>query len=218
MSKLALIQPAISLPKNAQDEFRVKVGLRNNRLVSLREKMELNQREAARKIGIRHATLNGFECLRVSPLSKDGVFSPQAQRVADFYQVKTGWIFPEVIEKIVQRDIEFTRAAEEMPDIFYQQSLLIEQSTPEQTLATKEMYERLHSILSSLSPRQERMLRMYFFEGMNFTEIAKEFSITSSRVGAIFATTLRLLRHPSRANRISGVDCLPLFKKENKAL
>lgn len=213
MSKLALINPAMSLPKNKEDEFRVKVGLRNNRLIALREAKGLTQTEAAKLMKMSVGRLNGFECLRDTPITNEGVFSPMAQRIADFYETKVSWIFPEAIEQIVNRELEFTRSAEEMPDIFREQGSLLEQSTPAQLLDRKVVVENLHHILQSLTPRQEKILKMRFFEEKTYKEIGKIFGITGSRVRDIEAKALRLLRHPSRANRIKdNAEDVPLMK------
>ncbi len=61
-------------------------------------------------------------------------------------------------------------------------------------------------VLSTLTPREERVLRMRFGIGMNtdhtLEEVGKQFSVTRERIRQIEAKALRKLRHPTRAKRM----------------
>jgi RNA polymerase primary sigma factor len=63
-------------------------------------------------------------------------------------------------------------------------------------------------ILSSLTPREERVLRMRFGIGMNtdhtLEEVGQQFSVTRERIRQIEAKALRKLRHPSRSKKLKG--------------
>ncbi|AIF81537.1 RNA polymerase sigma factor RpoD [endosymbiont of Acanthamoeba sp. UWC8] len=63
-------------------------------------------------------------------------------------------------------------------------------------------------VLSSLTPREERVLRMRFGIGMNtdhtLEEVGKQFRVTRERIRQIEAKALRKLRHPSRAKKLKG--------------
>jgi RNA polymerase primary sigma factor len=58
-------------------------------------------------------------------------------------------------------------------------------------------------VLASLSPREERIVRMRFGLGMNgdhtLEEIGQQFSLTRERIRQIEAKALRKLKHPSRS-------------------
>jgi RNA polymerase primary sigma factor len=58
-------------------------------------------------------------------------------------------------------------------------------------------------VLASLTPREERVLRMRFGIGMNtdhtLEEVGQQFSVTRERIRQIEAKTLRKLKHPSRS-------------------
>ena len=66
--------------------------------------------------------------------------------------------------------------------------------------------EQLASVLSSLTPREEKVLRLRFGleDGRPRTleEVGKEFSVTRERIRQIEAKALRKLRHPSRSKRL----------------
>jgi RNA polymerase primary sigma factor len=63
-------------------------------------------------------------------------------------------------------------------------------------------------ILSSLTPREERVLRMRFGIGMNtdhtLEEVGQQFSVTRERIRQIEAKALRKLKHPSRSRKLRG--------------
>jgi len=61
-------------------------------------------------------------------------------------------------------------------------------------------------ILASLTPREERVLRMRFGIGMNtdhtLEEVGRQFSVTRERIRQIEAKSLRKLKHPSRSRQL----------------
>ena len=63
-------------------------------------------------------------------------------------------------------------------------------------------------ILSSLTPREERVLRMRFGIGMNsdhtLEEVGQQFSVTRERIRQIEAKALRKLKHPTRAKQLKS--------------
>jgi len=66
--------------------------------------------------------------------------------------------------------------------------------------------ETLNSVLDSLTPREEKVLRLRFGleDGRSRTleEVGKEFNVTRERIRQIEAKALRKLRHPSRSKRL----------------
>lgn len=66
--------------------------------------------------------------------------------------------------------------------------------------------ENVTHVLASLTPREERVLRMRFGIGMNtdhtLEEVGQQFSVTRERIRQIEAKALRKLKHPSRSRRL----------------
>ena len=66
--------------------------------------------------------------------------------------------------------------------------------------------ETVTRVLASLTPREERVLRMRFGIGMNtdhtLEEVGQQFSVTSERIRQIEAKALRKLKHPSRSRKM----------------
>ena len=74
-------------------------------------------------------------------------------------------------------------------------------------MATSEgLKEATDLILSSLTPREAKVLRMRFGIDMNtdhtLEEVGKQFDVTRERIRQIEAKALRKLRHPSRSEQL----------------
>ena len=68
--------------------------------------------------------------------------------------------------------------------------------------------EATTKILSTLTPREERVLRMRFGVGMNtdhtLEEVGLQFNVTRERIRQIEAKALRKLKHPSRSKQLKS--------------
>ena len=77
----------------------------------------------------------------------------------------------------------------------------------EQAIKTN-LSEATTKILSTLTPREERVLRMRFGVGMNtdhtLEEVGLQFSVTRERIRQIEAKALRKLKHPSRSKQLKS--------------
>ncbi|MBT6511715.1 MAG: sigma-70 family RNA polymerase sigma factor, partial [Rhodospirillaceae bacterium] len=66
--------------------------------------------------------------------------------------------------------------------------------------------ESTTKVLATLTPREERVLRMRFGIGMNtdhtLEEVGQQFSVTRERIRQIEAKALRKLKHPSRSRKL----------------
>jgi len=69
-----------------------------------------------------------------------------------------------------------------------------------------DLAEQVDKVLSSLTPREERVLRMRFGIGEKsdhtLEEVGQDFEVTRERIRQIEAKALRKLRHPSRSKRL----------------
>lgn len=81
--------------------------------------------------------------------------------------------------------------------------------SPLETVAAASLVEQTREVLSTLTPREEKVLRMRFGIGErnDFTleEVGKDFSVTRERIRQIEAKALRKLRHPSRTKRMDAL-------------
>ncbi|MCA9746158.1 MAG: RNA polymerase sigma factor RpoD, partial [Ruminococcus sp.] len=82
---------------------------------------------------------------------------------------------------------------------------------PSDAVVNMNLAESTTRVLSTLTPREEKVLRMRFGIGEKsdhtLEEVGKDFSVTRERIRQIEAKALRKLRHPSRAKKLrSFVD------------
>ena len=79
---------------------------------------------------------------------------------------------------------------------------------PLDTAIQSNLSESTTKILASLTPREERVLRMRFGIGMNtdhtLEEVGLQFSVTRERIRQIEAKALRKLKHPSRSKQLKS--------------
>ena len=77
---------------------------------------------------------------------------------------------------------------------------------PVEAAIQSSLRETTTRVLASLTPREERVLRMRFGIGMNtdhtLEEVGQQFSVTRERIRQIEAKALRKLKHPSRSRKL----------------
>jgi RNA polymerase primary sigma factor len=78
--------------------------------------------------------------------------------------------------------------------------------TPQDSAIYEDLVENLNKILSTLSPKEERVVRMRFGLGEKqdhtLEEVGQMFEVTRERIRQIEAKALRKLRHPTRAKHL----------------
>jgi RNA polymerase primary sigma factor len=81
-----------------------------------------------------------------------------------------------------------------------------EASSPYETVKDRELTERIKSILSTLSPREEKIIRLRFGIGEDseytLEEIGKRFNVSRERIRQIEKKALNRLRHSTRRDRL----------------
>ena len=103
-----------------------------------------------------------------------------------------------ICKVLAEPDIEMTDAV----PLEYAHDLADEGMSPEEETILSELKSKTTSVLSSLTAREERILRRSFYDDITDAEIGRELFVTGGRVGGIKSKALRKLRHPSRANEI----------------
>jgi len=79
---------------------------------------------------------------------------------------------------------------------------------PPDAVIANSLEEQIRKVLATLSPREEKVLRMRFGIGARsdhtLEEVGQDFSVTRERIRQIEAKALRKLRHPSRTKLLKG--------------
>ncbi len=111
------------------------------------------------------------------------------------------------IQKIAQDPVSLETPIGEEEDSHIGDFLEDETATaPSDTVAFNMLKKQLVSVLDTLTPREEKVLRLRYGldDGRPRTleEVGKEFNVTRERIRQIEAKALRKLRHPSRCKRL----------------
>ncbi len=89
--------------------------------------------------------------------------------------------------------------------------------SPAEAVVSNDLKERVRKVLKTLTPREEKVLKMRFGIDVasehTLEEVGKDFGVTRERVRQIEVKALRKLRHPSRSKEL-----LPFLEKELELL
>jgi len=84
----------------------------------------------------------------------------------------------------------------------------IDADLPDDSATEEGLKETTRNVLSGLTPRESKVLRMRFGIEMNtdhtLEEVGKQFDVTRERIRQIEAKALRKLRHPSRSEQLKS--------------
>ena len=78
--------------------------------------------------------------------------------------------------------------------------------SPDENMVNGSLSDATRKILATLTPREERVLRLRFGIGLSqdhtLEEVGQDFEVTRERIRQIEAKALRKLRHPARSKRL----------------
>ena len=93
------------------------------------------------------------------------------------------------------------------------------ESSPADTVADNDLKEQVREVLKTLTPREEKVLKMRFGIDVasehTLEEVGKDFSVTRERIRQIEVKALRKLRHPSRSKKLLAFFEKDLEDKDN---
>jgi RNA polymerase sigma factor (sigma-70 family) len=177
----------------ALKEFRVKLSVRNNLLVSRREAVGLSAPELAEKLGVCYSAIWKLETLRESPLLEDGTsWSKAARKLAEFYRVLPEDLFPDAILAANHTSVEREMGAQEAFALAGGLPL-----APDDRLIAGERIRSVTAALAELSPRQQRLLAARFgldgSEGITYEEMGERLGVSRERARQLEVAALRKL-------------------------
>ena len=111
------------------------------------------------------------------------------------------------IQKIAQDPVSLETPIGEEEDSHLGDFIEDEQAvSPTDVVASSMLNEQILGILNTLTPREEKVLRLRYGldDGKSRTleEVGKEFNVTRERIRQIEAKALRKLRHPTRSKKL----------------
>ncbi len=113
------------------------------------------------------------------------------------------------VMKISKEPISLDKQVGEDEDTNYGEFIADENAMmPDEAVVRAKLGEQVSWALSSLTPREDRVIRMRFGIGTQtdhtLEEVGKQFNVTRERIRQIEAKALRKLRHPSRRQKLEG--------------
>lgn len=177
----------------ALKEFRVKLSVRNNLLVSRREALGISAPQLAEKLGVCYSMIWKLETLRESPLLEDGTsWSKAARKLAEFYKVLPEDLFPDAILAANHTSVEREMGAEEAFALAGGEAQL-----PDARLLSEERKQLVGAAVSTLSTREQKIVAMRFGLGggepMTRDAIGEHYGVSRERMRQIEARALSKL-------------------------
>lgn len=164
-------------------EFRVKVLLRNNRLVQRREELGMSQAKFARAVGLTQSLVCALETMRDLPMNPKGAWKPAALRIAEFHGVPPEDLWPDVVLAVRRSTAVVLASGPELAAFV----------NPEEALSARETSWFLTQAFDRLTAREQLVLTKTA-EGATLTSIGQELGCSREnvrRIGIEAAAKLR---------------------------
>jgi RNA polymerase sigma factor (sigma-70 family) len=190
-------------------EYRVKVSVRNNLLLSAIEAAGYKtQAEFARANEISHKSLNDLIGMRMAPLCSNGEFTMMAKQLMEILGASPNdlWTDDQLYIALSRSSGERLASAEDVKALLADATAPLTLEGPDDALDRSELSREINAALKSLkNNKQKTVLRKRFFEDKTPSEVAIELGVSLVRVRQIESKALRVLRHPSKSKRLRDV-------------
>lgn len=192
-------------------DIRLEAKLKNDRLVAARESLGLSAHAAAENIGIGYHSLLMYEGLKLYP-------GPETQKkICSYYRKRDVFVveedvFPEELRHARAKKYVAMRTVpkEQLLSLSYIDQRLLPSAEPEaeRDVEAFELTERINEALSSLTKREQDVLRRRFglgdYDPHTTEQVSEATGIDRERLRQIEMKALRKLRHPLRAGKLRG--------------
>lgn len=132
---------------------------------------------------------------------------PSEQEIAEELQIPLEKV--KKIYNVCQEPVSLETPIGENEDTYLENFIADDTYVPEDKVAISMLGDILTNLLGTLSPREERIVRLRYGlldDGKSRTleEIGREFNLTRERIRQIEANAIRKLRHPNRMRKLQG--------------
>lgn len=181
-------------------DFHVTISIKNNKLLSLRRKLGLTQRQLAQRIGIGMGSYSQIESMYASPVTNRTEWTGIAQKIANFFRVPPSDLFSQQIINIKETRIEREFTPQQLSFIGASTPEL--PPTPEELSIRKEQYltmlSMIYSDTSILTGQERQVLTLYFGLHQNkhhtLEETGTKLHLSKERINQIVKRAVMRLR------------------------
>ena len=183
-------------------EFRLKVSVRNNLLLSAIEAQGyVSVAEFERACGLGMGRINNLVAMRDAPILQSGEFSQNAKLVMEVLGAAPTdlWTEQQLTIKLKTNSGERAIDANLVQHLLEQKSRTDYLPSPEDSLLAAETSAIVNEVLSSLKPREKDVLQQRFVNDSTLQEVGNHHGLSKERIRAIESKALRKLRDVKRA-------------------
>ena len=183
-------------------EFRLKVSVRNNLLLSAIEEQgykSVAEFERACEIGI--GSINNLVAMRDAPILQNGEFSQNAKLVMEVLGAAPTdlWTEQQLTIKLKTNSGERAIDANLVQHLLEQKSRTEYLPSPEESLLAAETAAIVEQVLCTLKPREKDILQERFGKDLTLQEVGNHHGLSKERIRGIESKALRKLRDKKRA-------------------
>ena len=183
-------------------EFRLKVSVRNNLLLSAIEEQgykSVAEFERACEIGI--GRINNLVAMREAPILQSGEFSQNAKLIMEVLGAAPTdlWTEQQLTIKLKTNSGERAIDANLVQHLLEQKNRTDYLPSPEDSLLAAETSAIVNEVLGTLKPREKDILVERFEKDLTLEEVGNHHGLSKERIRGIESKALRKLQHESRS-------------------
>ena len=197
------------------NDYRVKITIRNERLLAAMEGMGYKSvAEFSRNQGLNGIKVREIFSGKIPPLDREGNPKELTKEILEILNLTIEKAFTEKQLKGFKKHTFEVKIEEEKL-----LQIISPAKNQEIKVIEQEVKSKLSEILSTLTPREEKILRMRFGIGMNtdhtLEEVGRKFFVTRERIREIEGKALRKLKHPTVAIKLMEAGAQDAFTRVN---
>jgi len=183
-------------------EFRLKVSVRNNLLLSAIEAQGyVSVAEFERACGLGMGRINNLVAMREAPISTSGEFSKNAKLVMEVLGAAPTdlWTEQQLTIKLKTNSGERAIDANLVQHLLEQKNRTDYLPSPEDSLLAAETSAIVEQVLGTLKPREKDILQERFEKDLTLEEVGNHHGLSKERIRGIESKALRKLRDTTRS-------------------
>jgi len=190
-------------------DYRINVKVRNARLLrAIEDAGYASGGIFADTVGISYqGWLVRYLNLETSPYDKKGNLRPSAEKLCVFLNKGPDELWSEEqLTPLKTNKSERDVSVDQLKYLMYDRES--DKSNPELLIEQKENMDELYTVIETLAPREQEVLRLRFgldCEPHTMAAIAEKHNVSLERIRQIIAKALRKMRHPDRSNKLRSI-------------